>query len=448
MRDIHPEILAKLDNPTSEVHRVWEESKSDETVKVFKQMSKKPVDHVHNLKWKARLVLYYSWVKSRIMDGTLPRDAAVQFMTTSFEPPFQEIVNLCKYQYSYHMLTHMEEYADMCGTIAHIVHGDSEGPPSAMIVEAIQTHNIAHFSYMTWKKAGKKTYVVAPKLTEALKATKLSKYPADLLRAPAQSLYVEFPPGAFEFTTYSDDITKSDTGFVSLPIEGAYVLEDTSPLGLRLWRVVVICQYRDTPSDNVHINHYYIPLKEGASVDECLADAVGMMKGEKEYVLTIPDEGDVGKIGGINFNNVSWDDRIVDSAKEIFKFLMNVVIYVTRSDADATFVHVSPEYENFKARMLKAQGKKREDLKARIRKLNPGTRVLLGKSYTIKRWDDKTAAQSPGEGRHITVRTLVSGHWRNQACGVGKLEHKTIWIEPFWRGPEAAPLTAKRAVVK
>jgi hypothetical protein len=173
-----------------------------------------------------------------------------------------------------------------------------------------------------------------------------------------------------------------------------------------------------------------------------------MMKGEKEYVLTIPDEGDVGKIGGINFNNVSWDDRIVNSAKEIFKFLMNVVIYVTRSDADATFVHVSPEYENFKARMLKAQGKKREDLKARIRKLNPGTRVLLGKSYTIKRWDDKTAAQSPGEGRHITVRTLVSGHWRNQVCGAGGLDRKTIWIEPFWRGPEAAPLTEKRAMVK
>ena len=448
MRDIHPEILDRLDTQKSDAATVWKTSDDDKVIQAVKQLSEKPVGHVSNLRWKSRLTMYYAWVLTVLKSGKLSKDAAVQFMSQSFDPPFREIVEKCKYQYSYHMLTRMEEYSDMCNTVSRFMTGNVDGPPSTMIIEAIQTHNIARFSHLTWKKAGKKTYVVAPKLAEALKATKLSKYPSDLLRAPAQSCYVEFPPGAFVFTTYSDSVTPSSTGFVSLPVEGAYILEDTSPIGLRLWRVVVICQYKDKPSDNVHINHFYIPLKEGVSVDSCLDEAVGMMKGETEYSITVPDEGSVGKIGGINFNNVSWDDRIVNSAKDIFKFLMNVVIYVTRADSDATFVHVSPEYENFKARMLKAQGKKREDLKERIRKLNPGTRVLLGKSYTIKRWDNEDKIAGESTGRHITVRTLVSGHWRNQACGVGKLEHKTIWIEPFWRGPEAAPLTSKRAVVK
>lgn len=32
-------------------------------------------------------------------------------------------------------------------------------------------------------------------------------------------------------------------------------------------------------------------------------------------------------------------------------------------------------------------------------------------------------------------RFVVRGHFRNQACGTGYKEHKTIWIEPYWKGP-------------
>jgi hypothetical protein len=325
--------------------------------------------------------------------------------------------------------------------------GDDGSAPESEVISSIQTHNIATFSYLTWKMSGQKTYTIAPDLADALKATTLKKYPTDLLRAPSPSMYVEFPPGAFEFTTYSDEVTPSATGYVSLPVEGAYILEDTSPQGMRLWRVVVICQYHSRPSKAVHVNHYYIPLYNDQPVDDCLIDSIAMMKGEKICEVTVPGN-EIGKIGVLGGRHKSWDKKIVDSAEEIFRFLMNVVIYITHGDADETLVSSSSEYAKFRSRMLAAKGKKRENLKDHLKKMNSGTRVLLGKSYTIKRWDsaDKTAGEATG--RHITVRTLVSGHWRNQVCGTGRLERKTIWIEPFWRGPEAAPLTEKRAVVK
>lgn len=38
----------------------------------------------------------------------------------------------------------------------------------------------------------------------------------------------------------------------------------------------------------------------------------------------------------------------------------------------------------------------------------------------------------------IKVRFLVKGHKRDQACGIKHRDHKEIWIEPFWKGPEAA----------
>jgi hypothetical protein len=40
-----------------------------------------------------------------------------------------------------------------------------------------------------------------------------------------------------------------------------------------------------------------------------------------------------------------------------------------------------------------------------------------------------------------SVRTLVRGHWRQQAHGPGYSLHKTIWIRPTWRGPEDAPIS-------
>ena len=36
----------------------------------------------------------------------------------------------------------------------------------------------------------------------------------------------------------------------------------------------------------------------------------------------------------------------------------------------------------------------------------------------------------------VNSRFIVRGHWRNQACGEGRREHKVIWVAPFWKGPE------------
>lgn len=33
---------------------------------------------------------------------------------------------------------------------------------------------------------------------------------------------------------------------------------------------------------------------------------------------------------------------------------------------------------------------------------------------------------------------IVRGHWRNQACGKGRTDHRLTWIEPHWKGPDGA----------
>lgn len=48
----------------------------------------------------------------------------------------------------------------------------------------------------------------------------------------------------------------------------------------------------------------------------------------------------------------------------------------------------------------------------------------------------------------LSVRTLVRGHWRRQACGKARLERKLIHIEPFWKGPEDGPIAVRSHVIR
>ena len=45
-----------------------------------------------------------------------------------------------------------------------------------------------------------------------------------------------------------------------------------------------------------------------------------------------------------------------------------------------------------------------------------------------------------------TVQVMVRGHYRMQVCGVGRMERKKIWIQPHWRGPEAALIQTRAKV--
>ncbi len=65
--------------------------------------------------------------------------------------------------------------------------------------------------------------------------------------------------------------------------------------------------------------------------------------------------------------------------------------------------------------------------------------------------DCREALKEYVEGRRSsspTVQFLVRGHWRNQACGPRLTERKMTWIEPYWKGPEDAPINVRPHVVR
>jgi hypothetical protein len=45
-----------------------------------------------------------------------------------------------------------------------------------------------------------------------------------------------------------------------------------------------------------------------------------------------------------------------------------------------------------------------------------------------------------GKAAPPSVQVLVRGHYKRQVVGVGRSGRKVIWVEPYWRGPEDAPI--------
>jgi hypothetical protein len=76
------------------------------------------------------------------------------------------------------------------------------------------------------------------------------------------------------------------------------------------------------------------------------------------------------------------------------------------------------------------------------RRLNLKTRVTVIDLRRIEGMN-RGHGESTIEWHH---RWVVRGHWRWQACGVGHTERRRIWIAPFIKGPEDAPLAVTNHV--
>jgi hypothetical protein len=74
----------------------------------------------------------------------------------------------------------------------------------------------------------------------------------------------------------------------------------------------------------------------------------------------------------------------------------------------------------------------------------------VGGKVKISR-DVRDAAREVAAGRAATcpaVKHIVRGHFRNQACGVGRLERKRLYIKPHWRGPDGTTPHERTYVMK
>ena len=80
---------------------------------------------------------------------------------------------------------------------------------------------------------------------------------------------------------------------------------------------------------------------------------------------------------------------------------------------------------------------------ARANRPLPDVRIVRIRAHTQR---EDTAATVASTGRAYTSRVWVSGHWRNQAYGKGRALRRPVYIHPFLRGPDDAPIMLSTTV--
>lgn len=306
-------------------------------------------------------------------------------------------------------------------------------------VEKLTSSVLAHYANLRWAAHNRPTYTVAGDLSDALQHTQLRNYPADLLTLPFPALYLELPPGVFHLVPTPENP-------LSEPAEGVYVLQENH-LKNRTWRFVVtppagVGDITDLGVRDSSVWFFSMEFPENASVEECIRHTLDKITIPAYSEVQTIDGNKVEVMRGLNEEQIARFKRGKPHMLELFRYVMNVMIYVTSSEADITYWNASKEYRDLKARAMKAKGPKRDTLNQRLKQLPEQRRILLGRNLVIDRKNASNPESETGDSRTVKVRSYVPGYWNTYHVGKGRTQTISKLVKPHFRGPEEAPLTS------
>ena len=130
----------------------------------------------------------------------------------------------------------------------------------------------------------------------------------------------------------------------------------------------------------------------------------------------------------------------------LFEYLKQLEHSETREDRldqalARLVVGISSLAEN-QPKALRPKSTKKQQHRWRFSKLPLTTEYVLAPDVPVK-FDctEAVGAFLRGERKGPPrFQWIVRGHWRNQVHGPGRTGRKRIWIQPYWKGPEHAPM--------
>jgi hypothetical protein len=257
--------------------------------------------------------------------------------------------------------------------------------------------------FCLWHAMGRREYIVSKGLCQKLRQTKLKGYPADRLMLPYDAIYID----AHDYGDFGNQKVEG-----CLAYKVSFDTEQYISLGL-----IIAGETKERFPRLINIE------KTDGSIERSMEKSMKIYE-ESEYITDVEPY------------RKPW--------REFFSYIINVILYATMPDAESVFQHYDPTYTKLQKRLEKQKSpKKRKKIKQQLKNAPTAGYTLLGGSIKVDRTEERTNLKGDGI-RKVTVRSLISGHWRDQACGKDRMDRKRIWIEPFWRGPEGAPITQKR----
>lgn len=126
-----------------------------------------------------------------------------------------------------------------------------------------------------------------------------------------------------------------------------------------------------------------------------------------------------------------------------FRILANAVLYLNSSHPDLGDIIPAPK--------IVVEGKRPKHERERVAREVAASSVLsyIPVGARLEPMDASLADDLPGHGgRSLSHRFKVQGHWRDQAHGPRHTLRRLIYVEPFWKGPDAAEVLNRPYVVR
>lgn len=258
-------------------------------------------------------------------------------------------------------------------------------------------NQLAYSGSALWCHQGFPQIVMGHKYAAALMATKLSHDVAEQIRPPWRSFFIEVPHGLL---FVDDNLLGRPATVTGLLVSSMY----HHPSGKNRWAYFAITETQATL------------WQHGAATEHMLGDLVeGVWEGTG---LTEPLE--------------TLDKRC---STMIGRLILNVCLAM--SDPANVKAPKDP-----KPAKKKGAHNERESSEPRLRTYQLGTTPNIDCREAVANY-----MRTGKTGGALNVQVMVAGHWRNVPHGPKSELRRVQWIEPYWKGPDDAPILVKSTVV-
>ena len=323
---------------------------------------------------------------------------------------------------SFQEVTETEHFSMIHNFVRWIAERSAEAGGKQTFDGEVLTQAIVAWHTARFDLHGRQTYVPTQSLSRLLLSTELRGLKCADMTLPYPSVYIAVDP-ELGFTVHNEQ-----TG--AHPLYGIYISDD-SLAERRGWRVL-LCGDRNSVSQSAHddaLSHFFLDFSDDKKP---VAEAVSEV-----FALVRSKGPDWCRQQGMKDEDL---EDIIDSWEASFKWAMNLLFYVTRPDfKDLEHVEANGEAAALWRRLENAPkgSKKRERILDQYRAQPKRPRIVVGRRVVV----DERLPRTVGEALNpVMVRTLVPSHWQRYRVGAGRAE--TVWKQkdPYWRGPEDAPV--------
>lgn len=258
---------------------------------------------------------------------------------------------------------------------------------------------------------GKKSFFFSPNLTQKLGDTELN--------VACEHVAPPFPTCLFAYDNQS--ARDAFFGMLGAPsrLEGvvtAYVIhyltdEQEPALG-------ILTMFSDRKGDVAGATVRHMSLAPGTKLEEALRTD-WIKRGQAKLDAVTPGD----------------DERFFGPGLRMMRIIANSILYLSSATPDVTAGLREPQRTG--GSTLSSKEKRR--LERAVTKLDY---TLVGRSTTPYQ------GAASAIGKQLMERIQTRGHWKSQAHGPGRMERKIIFIEPYWRGPDAAEVINKPYIAR